>query len=248
MYARSYNRTKPSMGFRMSKIAKLGQKVLTYFPLIILILIAIIWFNYYRIGFVSFNKNNAVSIFSSVIQGMSALLSIAIAVIVFRIQSLENRNSSLEQSTLDYIHRITRLTYPKWIPSVEDDIRSGTLAKRYYDNRVDGLNRTIGLSKTDYEKRLKELERDRDTQQKRLMETLNLNAKIEQTIQRMRNRVISNVILLIMPILLSFLFLMISDALDTSYNFVLVSMVVLMSAIGITQLITILLVSTVQSD
>lgn len=232
----------------MSKIVKFQQKLLSYFPLIILILVFVIWVNYYSIGFSSFNKNNAVSIFSSVIQGMSALLSVAIAVIIFRIQSLENRNQLLEESTLNFIFQTTRLIYPQWIPSVEEDIRNRTLTNRYYDKRVDILNRTIGLTKTNYEKRLKDLQRDRDTQQKRLEETLNIHTRIEQTIQRIRNGVVSSVILLVMPILISFLWLMVSDTFDASYNFVFVSIVVLMSAFGVAELIKIVLESTVQSD
>lgn len=231
----------------MSKSVKLGQKILSISPLIIFILIAVIWFNYYSLGFSHFNKNNAVSIFGSVIQGMSALLSVAIAIIIFRIQSLENRNQLLEESTLNFIFQITQFTYPQWIPSVEEHIRNGTITNRYYDRSVDILNRTIGLAKPDYEKGLKELQRDRDEQQKRLMETLNRHTRIEQTIQRIRNGVFSSVVFLVLPILLSFLLLMVSDALESSYNFVFVSIVVLMSAIGIALLIKLVLESTVHS-
>ncbi len=93
-------------------------KIQTVVPLIFFSFIAIIWVVYYNIGFSNFNKENSVSIYGSVIQGMSALLSIAIAVIIFRIQSLENRNLSLEQSTLNYVYNITHWTYPQWGSSV----------------------------------------------------------------------------------------------------------------------------------
>ena len=83
----------------------------------------------------TFNSENAVSIYGTMVQGMSALLSVSIAVIIFRIQSLENKLQSLEQYTLDYIFRMAIFTYPKWIPSVEDDIRSGILVTKYYLRR-----------------------------------------------------------------------------------------------------------------
>ena len=226
----------------MPIIDKLQQKLLRYFPWITLILVFVIWFNYYRIGFSSFNKSNAVSIFSSVIQGMSALLSVAIAVIIFRIQSLENRNQSLEESTLDFIFRTTGLTYPKWIPSVEEDIRSGAVTERYYRIRIAAL----GLDVKGRNEKVQEYAEDRRIQQKRLDETLNLHTRIEQTIQRIRSGVITSVVFLIMPILLSFLLLMVSDTLDVSVNFVFVSVVVLMSASGIAGLIKTVLESTVK--
>lgn len=232
----------------MSKSVKLRQKILSNIPLIILIPIMLIWIINYPLGLSHFNKDNAVSIFGSIIQGMSALLSVAIAVIIFRIQSLENRNQQLEESTLNFIFQITRLTYTQWEPSVEENIRNGTLTNRYYDGRVDVLNRTIGINKTDHERRLKELQRDRDAQQERLEKTLNRHTRIDQTIRRTRTGIFSSMILLMMPILFSFLLLMVSDALDSSNTFYFVSIVVLMSATGIAVLIKIVLESTVQSN
>lgn len=233
---------------RVSKIVWLQQKLLSYFPLIVLLLVIVIWVSYYRIGFSSFNKINAVSIFGSVIQGMSALLSVAIAVIIFRIQSLENRNQQLEESTLNFIFQTTRSAYPKWIPSVEEDIRSRTLTKKYYGFRVDRLNRTIGIADNPdyYKAQVKRYKKDRNTQQKRLEETLNVHTRTEQTIQQVRDGVINSTIMLIIPILLSFLLLMVSDAFDVSFNFVFVSTVVFMSASGIAVLIKTVLESTVK--
>ncbi len=207
---------------------------------------AYVLFAIYSNGLVEF-QSDAISIFGSIIQGMSALLSVAIAVIIFRVQSLENRNFSLEQSTLNYIHNITKFTYPKWIPSVEEDIKNGIITKRYFERRFDALNRRRGL-KTPHKEMLKELEIDRDEQQKRLEETLNNHIEISQTIKRTRDGIISSVILLISPIIISFLMLMVSDALTPLGNFGFVVIVVLLSAIGIVILIQTVLDSTVQDN
>ena len=223
------------------------------FPLnvaiIVLLAIVFIWLYYYSIGFSTFNKNNAVSIFGSVIQGMSALLSVAIAVIIFRIQTLENRKQSLEESTLNFIFQITKMTYPQWIPSVETDIKSGSLTNRYYNRRVNTseLIRMEANKPTKYRQRIKEYAEDRDTQQARLTETLNLHNSISQTIRRIKNGFYTSAIFLIMPIIISLLMFMVSDAIDSFGNFVVVSVVVLMSALGIAILIEIVVTSTVES-
>jgi len=211
---------------------------------LIFILLGTLWAYYYSIGSPKFNRSNAVSIFGIVIVGMSALLSVAIAVIVFRIQSLENRSQLLEESTLNFIFQTTRLAYPKWVPSVEDDIRSLAISKRYYEIRVKGLR----LGQSGYNAKVKELHDDENTQQKRLEETLNLHTRIEQTIQRTRRNIFSGMVFLISPILLSFFLLMISDALADFTLFYMVSLVVLMSAFGIVSLMLTVLESTVQSD
>ena len=195
-------------------------KIQTVVSLIIFSLVAVIWVSYYSDGFSNFNKENSVSIYGSVIQGMSALLSIAIAVIIFRIQSLENRNLSLEQSTLNYIYNITHWTYPQWGSSVEDDIRSGKITTRY----------SILLSTSEEEKKL---------QQTRLIETLDSIHSTELKIKRTRRNIYSNVILLMLPILSSFLLLMVSDDLNVELSFLFVSTVVLMSAYSIALLISI---------
>lgn len=173
---------------------------------------------------------------------MSALLSVAIAVIIFRIQSLENRNQQLEESTLNFIFQTTRSAYPKWIPSVEEGIQNKALTEQYYKSRVKSLD----LSQSGYDKKVKEYAEDRDIQQKRLEETLNLHTRTEQTIQQVRDGVINSTIMLIIPILLSFLLLMVSDAFDVSFNFVFVSTVVFLSASGIAGLIKTVLESTVK--
>ena len=87
----------------MPKTFKSNTKIVFVILLILFILIGVIWFYYFATGVPSFDKETAVTIHDSIIQGISGLGSVAIAVIVFRIVSLENRNQSLEQSTLNYI-------------------------------------------------------------------------------------------------------------------------------------------------
>lgn len=158
------------------------------------------------------------------------MLSVAIAVIIFRTQSLENRSQSLEQSTLNYIYQTTGWTYPQWTSSVEDDITNKSITNRYYERLVSPT-----------EEFRKE---ERDRQQKRLEEALSLHTNITITIKRIRNGFYTSAIWLIMPILSSLLLLMVSDALNVIWNFIFVSVVILMSALGITLLIRIVFEST----
>jgi hypothetical protein len=183
-----------------------------------IVVIVLVWVLYYLIGSPSFNKSNAVSIYGTIIQGMSALMSVALAVVIFRIQSLENRNQSLEQSTLDYIHRITQWTYPQWIPSLEENIRDGSITERY--------SQSHGTS-----------DEERNLQQKRLEETLNLHTATDQRIQRTKNRIMITLAFLITPILMSLFLLMISDAFASLVTFYSVSIVILLSAFGVVCLI-----------
>ena len=218
----------------MPKTFKSNTKIVFVILLILFILIGVIWFYYFAAGVPSFDKGTAVTIHDSIIQGISGLGSVAIAVIVFRIVSLENRNQSLEQSTLNYISQTMGWSYPEWTSSVEDDIRNKTLTNRYYARLP---------SKTD---ELVIAERDR--QQKRLEEALNLHTRIQQTIRRIRNDVFSCAIFLILPILLSLLLLMVVELLDIFWNFVSLSAVVLMCSLGISLLIKMVLESTVKES
>jgi len=231
----------------MSRTSALDEKILSAVPYIILFISAFTWFVCYQVGLFTFNKTNAVSVLSSVIQGMSALISVAIAVAIFRIQSLENRNQSLEQSTLNYIFQITVITYPQWIPSVEEAISSKSITDRYYKHRVDYLNQETGFNGLGREKKVKEYAEDRDIQQKRLEETLNLHVRVEETIQRLKYGVLMSVVFLMLPVILSFLMLMVVDALNPLVNFALISAIVLFSVSGIALLIQLVAVSTVRS-
>jgi hypothetical protein len=229
----------------MANKVKIAMVILLCAVMIIFLYIAFSLFTSYSAGLVEF-KSDAISIFGSIIQGMAGLLSVAIAVIVFRIQSLENRNFSLEQSTLNYIYNIIKWTYPKWGSAVEEHIKSQFITERYYNlmrkNRFQ--KSTLPISE-DEEKRLVA---EKENQQKRLEEVLSEHNKINQTIKRTRDGIISSVILLIAPIIISFLMLMASDALTPLGNFAFVVMSILLSASGIVVLIKTVLDSTVQDD
>lgn len=201
--------------------------------LVLLFLIGVICY-YYIIGFSSFNKATANEIHDDILQGLSGLGSVAIAVIIFRIQGLENRNQSLEQSTLNYISQTMGWSYPEWTLSVEEDIRNKTLTNRYYAHLPSGTDEFIVAEK--------------DRQQKRLEEALDLHTRIQQTVRRIRKDVYSCAVFLILPLLLSLMMLEVSDFLSTFWSFVFVSVVVLMSAFGIMLLIKMVLESTVKES
>jgi hypothetical protein len=196
--------------------------------IVFIAVIILVWILYYEIGSPSFNKSNAVSIYGIVISAMSALLSVALAVVIFRIQSLENRNQSLEQSTLNYIFQITQVVYPQWSSSVEDDIKSKALSNLFYSNRLSAPKIEFVRYPTQ-----QELERLRDEQQKRLEETLNLHAETDQRIHRTKNRFIISLTFLTAPIFISLFLLMVSDAFASWVTFYSVSFVILLSAFGV---------------
>jgi hypothetical protein len=192
-----------------------------------LVVIVISWFLNYLVGSPSFNRNNAISVYSTVIQGMSALLSVALAVVIFRIQSLENRNQSLEQSTLNYIFQTTESIYPKWSSIVEKDIENKSLSNHYFSIiRLKHLHM-----------KGEDLEKLRDDQQKRLEETLAIHTKTNQVIKQTKERVLIAFVFLVSPILISFLLLMVSDAFPIELAFYTVAFVILLSAFGVFSLI-----------
>ena len=195
--------------------------------ILFVVVITLVWILYYLIGSPSFNRNNAVSIYGTVIQGMSALLSVALAVVIFRIQSLENRNQSLEQSTLNYIFQTTGNIYPQWSSIVEEDIENKSLTRHYSSI---SRQRNINMPR-------ERLEKDRDDQQKRLEETVYLHTKTDQTIQQTKKRVYVAFIFLISPIMISLFLLMGSDAFPNEAIFYTVASVILLSAFGILLLI-----------
>lgn len=210
-----------------------GRKISVVIILILLIIAGIMVY-YYAVGFSSFSRETAVSIHDDILQGLSGLGSVAIAVIIFRIQSLENRSNSIEQSTLNYISQTMGWTYPEWTSSLENDIKSKVITNRYYTNQ-----------------HLKDdviVVAEKDRQQKRLEESLDLHIRIQQTIRRIRNDVFSCVLFLLLPLLLSLLLLMVSDFLDLFWTFASVSIVVLMGSLGIMLLMKMVLGSTVRGS
>src|SRR3990172_1291104 len=215
----------------MPKMVKFRNTLLIIL-LALSVLIGITWYYYFIISTPSFNKATAVTIHDSIIQGISGLGSVAIAVIIFRIQSLENRNHSLEQTTLNYISQTTGWSYPEWTSSVEEDIKNKTLTNRYYARLP---------SRTD-----EFIDAERDRQQKRLEEALDLHARIQLTVRRIRRDVFCSAVSLILPILLSLLLLLVVDLLYVFWNFAFLSAVVLMCSLGISLLIKMVLESTVK--
>ena len=213
---------------------KFISKTIFLILLAISVLLGVIWFYYFVIGSPSFNKETATIIHDSIIQGISGLGAVAIAVFIFRIQSLENRNESLEQTTLNYISQTLGWSYPEWTQSLEDDIRNETLTNRYYANPLSRTEEFIAA--------------ERDRQQKRLEEALDLHTRIEQTVARIRKDVVYATIFLILPILLSLLLLMVVDLLDVFWNFFFLSIVILMCSLGISLLIKMVLESTVRES
>ena len=218
----------------MPRLFEFRSKTLFLIALALFVLIGVIWFYYFVISSPSFNKETATIIHDSIIQGISGLGSVAIAVIIFRIQGLENRNQSLEQTTLNYISQTLGWSYPEWTKSLEDDIRNKTLTNKYYDSP---RSRTSEL-----------IAEERDRQQKRLEEALDLHTRIKQTVVRIRNDVFYAAFFLILPILLSLLLLMLVDLLDAFWNFFFLSVVVLMCSLGISLLIKMVLESTVKES
>ncbi len=189
---------------------------------------------YYLYAFDSFNEDTANEIHDDILQGLSGLASVAIAVIIFRIQSLENRSHSLEQSTLNYISQTMGRTYPEWTESLENDIKNQTLTNRYYAS-VPSKTAELVVD-------------EKQRQQKRLEEALDLHFRIKQTIQRIRNDVFACAFFLVLPLLLSLVLLYVSDVLDLFWTFWSVSLVVVISTVGIMLLIKMVLGSTVKES
>src|SRR3972149_11809195 len=141
------------------------NKIVSMILVVIFTFIVVAWFSYFIIAAPAFDKETAVVIHDAIIQGISGLGSVAIAVIIFRIQSLENRNEMLENSTLNYISQTFNWSYPDWTSSVEDDIKNKTLTNRYYARLPSGADELVIAEK--------------ERQQKRLEEALDLHNRIQ---------------------------------------------------------------------
>jgi hypothetical protein len=200
----------------------------------IIFLILAIGFNYFIIGSPSLSKQTITTIHDSIIQGISGLGAVAIAVFIFRIQSLENRSESLEEAALNYISQTFGFSYPDWTQSLEDDIRNKTLTSRYYANLPSGTEELIS--------------KEKDRQQTRLEEALHTHTEIEQTVARMRKDVFYAVIFLIVPVMVSLLLLLVVDLLDIFWNFFFLSIIILFCSFGISLLIKMVLESTVKES
>lgn len=160
--------------------SKKSQLIITMIaPAVIIAIFIVVWVAFFYAGFLHFNVNNSALIYSSIIAGMSALLSIVLAVSIFRIQSLENRILSIEQSTLDYVFKITNSTYPYWCDSLEKHIREKIITENYFKSRKSQLI-------TDQKNKKPKLEEDRDDQQERLNHNLSMHTNLQKTIGTMK--------------------------------------------------------------
>jgi hypothetical protein len=212
-------------------MSKMKKKLANVFKLIIIVVIVILsWSYFYQLGLPSFVKANAVSIYGTIVQGMSALLSVSIAVIIFRIQSLENRLHSLEESTLNYIFQISQNTFPKWLPCLEENIRSGSITNEYFKVRMIQKN-LYGSGRSE-----EDLRKDKENQQSRLLESLEENESVKQTIQKTRQGAYWSFFLLAVPIVMSFFFLLTTESIMEWSSFNLVSIAILVSILGIVSL------------
>lgn len=93
-------------------------------PFIVSVVLFVVWIISYCVGFSDYDMAVSSQNYGSIIQGMSALLGIVLAAAIFRIQSLENRLQSLEESTLDYVHKIIGHSYPIWDTRFENNIKN----------------------------------------------------------------------------------------------------------------------------
>ncbi len=209
-----------------NKIQQHERVIAVFSTIIIITTFILVWLASFYFGYFNFNKSNADLIYSSIIAGMSALLSIILAVSIFRIQSLENRIMSIEQSTLDYVFNITGLTYPCWCDPLEKQIKDKVITDRYFCRRRADK---IVASKED----IVNLEKDRDDQQDRLSHNLTVHTNLRQVIRKMKLQITGASIFLIIPIAFSFLLLMSSNSLSDGTSFFLVSLMVYLSVIGI---------------
>lgn len=198
------------------------------------LLILVIGFYYFTAGSPSLSKQTIIAIHDSIIHGMSGLGAVAIAVFIFRIQGLENRSGTLEETTLNYISQTFGWSYPEWAQSVEEDIMNKTLTGRYYANLTSETEKLISDEK--------------ERQQRRLEEALSIRINIKQTVARMRKDIFYAVIFLILPVILSLLLLTVVDLLDVWWNFFFISIVILMCSLGTSLLIKIVLESTIKES
>ena len=181
------------------------------------------WSATYQYAFQKFNIDNAIPVFGTIIQGMSAVLGVSIAVMIFRIQSIENRKYMIEESTLSYIYNIIKWTYPRWGPGLEDDIERGAIIARYFQGRHG---------------------EESELQQTRLDYALLSHRNLTSLIQRIRTEFKVSTIILGTPILFSLPMLIATDALFREFILVVVAVNVLVSLIGIIILLDVVIKST----
>jgi hypothetical protein len=204
-------------------------------PFIVLATLLVVWVVSYYVGLPKYDVKNSTQNYGSIIQGMSALLGVVLAAAIFRIQSLESRTQSLEQSTLDYVYKIIKHAYPEWDSRFEENIKNGSIADSYLE---------LQLMKDEHSEQ--EYRVDRDIQQKGLTNNLIKHTNLKQAINSIKHQVMGVSIILITPIAISFLMLMSTDSLIRETNFFMISFMVYLSIVGIVLLISVILQSIFQ--
>jgi hypothetical protein len=204
-------------------------------PIIVLAILLVVWVVSYYVGLPKYDVKNSPQNYGSIIQGMSALLGVVLAAAIFRIQSLENRVQSLEQSTLDYVYKIIRHTYPEWDSRFEENINNKSITDNYFK---------LQLAKHEYSE--EEYKADRDIQQKGLTNNLIKHSNLKRAINSIKHQVMGVSIILITPIALSFILLMSTDFLIRETNFFMISFMIYLSIVGIVLLLSVILQSIFQ--
>ena len=212
-----------------------SQKLIVISAIIMIAILLIVWLVSYCVGFSKYDVKNSSQNYGSIIQGMSALLAVVLAAAIFRIQSLENRLQSLEESTRDYVYKVIHHAYPEWDSRFEENIRNHSITNTYFDDRDNRPGHTE-----------KEYIEDRDIQQEGLNHILTKHTNLEQAITRIKNQVMGVSIFLVIPILFSLLLLMSTDSLPIGMNFFMVSFMIYLSVVGIGLLIAVVLQSMIR--
>lgn len=217
------------------------QRILSILaPLLAICIFLIVWFSSYLLGnfTLQFESTDPMSIYGSIIQGISGLLAVVLAAGIFRIQSLESRLQSLEQSTIDYIYKIVGHSYPEWDSRLEENICNGSIKQTYLKSRLNQMpiayrltiGQTNGHSEEDFKK-------DSDIQQQGLLHILKRHTNLENAIMKIKWLMFGGSILLITPIAYSLLLMMTTQSLSGETNFLLMALMVALSLIAISFLI-----------
>jgi amino acid permease len=199
----------------------------------------VVWFVSYVVGFANYQTSTSSQNYGSVIQGMSALLGIVIAAAIFRIQSLENRLQSLEESTLDYVYKIIGHSYPVWDERLENSITNESITQTYLKYRLSRPSSVTTLVSGAYQE-------DARIQQEGLQTILEKHNSLRKTIDNMKHQVLGVSIILLTPIVISFIMLMSTDSLTKGANFFMVAFVVYLSILGIVLLLSVVYQSMFQ--
>ncbi len=212
------------------------------------VIVSILTFNQYP----NITELDETSIYGSIVQGMSAILSVSIAVIIFRIQSLENRNINLEETTLNYVYQMIRWTNPRWDEAFENQIINDRIKKRYYRKLVEEVHRNRYENIQEYYENIEDIKdrsnKEAEHQNERLKNNLKIHQNTIKLIQYIKKGYLKSTILMILPVFIGLLMLLISNGLNTFTNYIMIYISVLFSIIGIITLLFVVYESIKQSN